>query len=146
MSLNRHIDFCIYDEASTNTDKFERVGSVQALGGIDLTAETNENTPYGSDQGDYRGFDYGLKDAGELSATIRYESANANAQVLADAFHNGTKVQIALKFPAAQGKQFQATVLVTKLAIPMDIGAKTDRQFTMKIDGEPTFATLVPLA
>ena len=146
MSLGRHIDICLHEEASTNSDKFERIGEVQELGGIELTSETIEDTPYGSDQGDYRGYDYGLKDGGEVTVTVRYNSTNTRAQALADAFHNSTKEKIALKFPAAIGKQFEATVLVTKVGIATEKAGKIERQFIIKITGAPTFATLVPFA
>lgn len=146
MSLNRQIDFCIYDDASAASDKFDRVAEVQELSGIELTAETIENTPYGSDQDDYRGSDYGLKDGGEVSVTIRYDSNNTKAEALADAYHNSTKPKIAIKFPASVGKQFEATVLVTKVGIPMEKGNKIERAFTLKIDGAPVFNTLVPIA
>lgn len=146
MGINRHIDFCLYDDASEASDKFDRIGGVQELGGIELTAETTENTPYGSDQSDYRGYDYGLKDGGEVSVTIRYDSANTKAQALADAYHNSTKPKIALKFPASIGKQFEATVLVTNLGIPMEKGNQTDRTFTLKVTGAPEFKDLVAIA
>lgn len=146
MSLARHSDFCIYEEGSANSDKFERIGAVQEIGGIELSAETTENTPYSSVGGDYRGYDYGLKDGGEITVTIRYDAANTQATALADAFHNSTKEKIAIKFPAAINKQFEATVLVTKVGIPMEKGAKIDRQFTLKVDGEPTFNALVALS
>lgn len=146
MSLGRHIDICLYEEASTNSDKFERIGEVQELGGIELTSETIENTPYGSDQGDYRGYDYSLKDGGEITVTIRYNSTNTRAQALADAFHNSTKEKLALKFPAAIGKQFEATVLVTKVGVVTEKAGKLERQYSLKVHGEPTFETLVAIA
>lgn len=146
MSLNRHIDFCIHDDASAASDKFDRIGDVQEIGGVDMSADTTENTPYGSDQDDWKGFDYGLKDGGEVSVTIRYDATNTKAEALADAFHNSTKPKIALKFPSNIGKQFEATVLVTKVGIPMEKGNKTDRTFTLKVSGAPVFNTLVPIA
>ena len=146
MSLNRQIDFCIYDDASAASDKFDRIGDVQEIGGVDMSAETIDDTPYGSDQGDWKGFAYSLKDGGELSVTIRYDATNTEAQTLADAFFNSTKPKIALKFPSNIGKQFEATVLVTKVGIPMEKGNKTDRSFTLKVTGEPAFNDLVPIA
>ena len=145
MSLNRHIDLCIFDDASAASDKFDRIGEVQEIGGIDMSAETTDNTPYGSDQDDWMGYDYGLKDGGEVSVTIRYDSANTKAQALADAFFNSTKQKIALKFPANIGKQFEATVLVTNVGIPMEKGNKTDRTYTLKVSGTPVFNDLVPI-
>lgn len=146
MSLNRHTDLCLFDDASAASDKFDRIGEVQEISGIELSAETTENTPYGSDQSDYRGYEYGLKDGGEISVTIRYDSSNTKAQALADAYHNSTKPKIALKFPSNIGKQFEATVLVTNVGIPMEKGNQTDRTFTLKVDGAPAFNDLVAIA
>lgn len=146
MSLNRHIDFCLYDDASAASDKFDRIGEVQEIGDVSITADTIENTPYGSDQDDFRGYDYGLKDGGEYTVRIRYNSANTKAQTLADALMNSTKHQVALKMPADVNTQLELNVLVTNVTQPMAKEGKLERTYTLKVSDAPAWNTLVPIA
>jgi hypothetical protein len=143
MALNRHIDFLLYDETSSETDKLEVVGSVIEVEEPEDTTETVENTPYGSNQGDYKGYDYGLSDLGEFSATILYSADNTFADAIEAAKHSRTKIQVAFRVPKLASadttrEQRLMTVLVTKVSRSIaEKGNKLRRTFTFKPDGAP---------
>lgn len=113
------------------------VGIVIDLAGPELSMDPIEDTPYGEDS-DYRSYSAGLKDGGELTATVRYQATDTQADALEAAFHAGTRQQVALVFPAPMSKQWLLTVLVTKLGIPIsEKGGKISRAFTFKVSGKP---------
>lgn len=142
MSLGRHTTLKRYDAASAEADKMEVLGIVVELSGIELSADTIEATPYGEDQGDFRTYEAGLKDGGEVSASVRYKSGNTQAEAMVDAYFNGTMEKIQMVLPAAIGEKFEADVLVTKVGIPTGKGDKINRDFTFKVSGEPTLGAV----
>ncbi len=140
MSLGRHVNLKRYDAASVEADKMELIGGVVELSGMELSADTIEDTDYGSAEGDFRTYDYGLKDGGEINVTTTYKAGNVQAVALSDAFYNSTKEIVQFVFPADIGKKMDLTVLVTKLGVPTGKGDKLRQNFTLKVSGEPTEA------
>jgi hypothetical protein len=143
MSLGRHVSLKRFDSGSIESDQMELVGDVIELSGIELSGETNENTPYGANESDFRTYEYGLKDGGEISISVRYRASNAQADAFADAFFNSTAEKIQLIFPAAIGQKFEADVLVTKVGIPTGKGDQLNRDFTLKVSGEPLLNAVI---
>ena len=137
MSLGRHVTLKRFDATSAESDQFEIIGEVVELSGIDKTADTVEDTPYGGTESDYRTFDYGLKDVAELTVAVTYKSGNAQAQELADAFENSTTEKVQLVFPADIGIKTTLDVLVVGVSVPLGKGDKIRRSFTLKPSGEP---------
>lgn len=137
MSLGRHVTLKRFDEGSAEVDKMEKIGNVIELSGLEFTADTVEDTPYGDGESDFRTYDYGLKDGGEITATVTFKAGNTQAQALVDAFHNSVKEKVQTVFPADIAKKFTLDVLVTGLGIPTEKGSKIRQTFTLKVSGEP---------
>lgn len=110
------------------------IGRIQELTIGDLVAETQEDTSYGGDDG-YKTYDYGLRDGGEWSMTIRYDAGQTDVDALEAAQQNGEKVYLAAKFGSPINKMLAARFLVTTLghAVPKD--NHVDRTLGLKVDG-----------
>ena len=137
MSLGRHVAVKRKDSGSGEPDLMELIGNVFELSGLEFSADTVEDTEYGANEGDFKTYDYGLKDGGEINLGVTYKSGNTQAQALSDAFHNSTKEVVQLVFPADIAKKFDLTVLVTGVGSPTAKGEKIRQNFTLKVSGEP---------
>lgn len=142
MSLGRHVGLQRYDSDSTETDKFETVSDAVEISGIEEKADTVEDTPYGTDESDYRTYDYGLKDAGETTITATYKSGNTQVDALVDAFKNSTIEKLRFVFPADIGTTWACDCLITSVGVPMGKGDKLRRTLTVKWSGEPEEAAI----
>lgn len=106
------------------------------------TAETVESSVYGADH-DYKEYDYGMKDGGEYSITVRYKTGQTDVDALEDALDNSVKEFIQLQFPAPISKSESFRCLVTKVGKPLPSGEHIDRVIGLKVDGQPTSAAIV---
>ncbi|MCH2057883.1 MAG: hypothetical protein MK214_14980 [Thalassotalea sp.] len=105
------------------------------------TAETVENTTYGSSH-DYKEYDYGMKDGGEYSITVRYKAGQTDVDAIEDSLDNSVKEHLQLQFPAPISKTESFRCLVTKVGRPLPRGEHIDRVIGLKVDGVPTSGTL----
>jgi hypothetical protein len=140
--LGRQVDIKRKDTGSAEPDEMEVMGGVFELGGIEFSADSFESTLYGSASPDWRTFEQGLKDGGEIPITIEYDPTNAQAVAMQDAFHNGTLEIVQLVFPAPINIKFDIPVIVTKLGIPTPKGEKVRLNLSLKVSGEPTEAAV----
>jgi len=137
MSLGRHVGLQRFDTNSAEPDKFEEVSDAVELSGTEMSADTVEDTPYGTAESDFRTYDYGLKDAGETTITATYKSGNAQVDALVDAFHNSTIEKLRFVFPSDIGVNWACDALITSVGVPMGKGEKLRRTITVKWSGEP---------
>lgn len=142
MSLGRHVGFQRFDAGSSETDKFETIADIFEISGTDMSVDTTENSPYGSNESDFRTYDYGLKDAGETSITTTYKSGNTQVEALVDAFMNSTIEKLRFVFPASIGVTRTCDALITSVGVPMGKGDRLRRTFTVKWSGEPVEAPI----
>ena len=135
--LGHQIGVSLYDEASIEVDKFEKIGRLVAFNGLKLTAEVVDATQYADDAIDWSEFEYAMKDAGEVTLGIRYFAGNVQADALETALMDSTQEQIKILFPAAYNKRFILDVLVTSVEYATEKGGIKERTFTLKITGKP---------
>lgn len=141
--LGHQIGVYRYDEASAESDKFEKIGRLVAFGGLKLTAEVVDNTTYSDDALDWNEFEYAMKDGGEFTAGIRYEAGNAQADALETALTDSVTEQIKILFPTAYNKRFILNVLVTSVEYGTEKASLKERTFTCKITGKPDIGPVV---
>ncbi len=143
MSHGKQTGFYRHDEASAEADKMEKVGGVVNISGLKKSADAIDATTYDDEGDDFREYDYGLRDGGELSITVRYgKTANAQADAL-DAAHDAGDVEtVQIKFPAPINKKMVAQVLVTSVEFPTEKEGKLERTFPLKITGKPTWSAV----
>ncbi|WP_396586462.1 phage tail tube protein [Bermanella sp. R86510] len=142
MSLGRHVGLQRFDTDSAEPDQYETITDAVEISGIEMSADTVEDTPYGASESDFRSYDYGLKDAGETTLTITYKSGNAQAESLVDAFNNSTIEKLRFVFPADIGVTWSCDALITSVGVPMGKGEKLRRTLTVKWSGEPVEAAI----
>tara|TARA_B110001454_G_scaffold54930_2_gene53735 strand:+ start:26042 stop:26473 length:432 start_codon:yes stop_codon:yes gene_type:complete len=143
MSHGKQTGFYRHDEASAETDKMEMVGGVQNIGGLKKSADAVDATPYSDTGDDFREYEYGLRDGGELSITVRYgKTVNTQADAL-EAAHDAGDIEIVqIKFPAPISKKMVAKVLVTAVDFPTEKEGKLERTFTLKVTGKPEWSAV----
>jgi len=144
MTLGLKAGFYVYDEASTETDKYDLIGGVMEMSGLDMTIDTSENTQYGPDEDDWRTFEAGMKDAGELSVTIRARTANkAKVDALRASGLAGETLKARLKYPSPISQKADFDAVISKIGMPTTKDAHIDITFAMKISGKPAMSSVV---
>ena len=115
----------------------------QIFGGPDgpsLSQDELDVTDHSSPSG-FREFIGGLKDAGEISGELHYDSANATHNATAGLIKelkDGTVKNYQILFPDASTVTFAALVTAFEMAAPVD--GKLTASFTLKISGLPVWA------
>ena len=143
MSHGKQTGFYRHDEASVEADKMEKVGGVVNISGLKKSADAIDATTYDDAGDDFREYDYGLRDGGELSVTIRYgKTANTQADLLETGHDDGLIETIQIKLPASIGKKIVANVLVTSVEFPTEKEGKLERTFTLKVTGKPAWSAV----
>lgn len=137
MSLGRHVGLQRFDAGSAAPDQFETVSNAVDISGTEMTAETFEDTSYGSNESDFHTYEYGLKDPGETTITARYKKGDLQMEALVDSFMNSTKEKLRFVFPADIGVTWACDALITSVGVPMGKGEKLRRTLTVKWSGEP---------
>ena len=143
MSHGKQTGFYRHDEASAETDKMEKVANIVAISGIKKSADTQDATTYDDEADDFREYEYGLRDGGELSITARYgKTVNTQVDALEAAHDAGDVEIIQIKFPAPISKKMVAKVLVTAVDFPTEKEGKLERTFTLKVTGKPEWSAV----
>jgi predicted secreted protein len=125
---------------STGSGSFVAIANVGDIDGPGRSREAIEVTAHDSpDQ--YREFVKGLKDGGEVSATINFDPGDSSHQALDADFEE--KDLRAYQIVALPGDPDQLTVqfdaLITDLSDSFPVEDKMEREVTFKISGKPTF-------
>lgn len=112
----------------------DKIADVVGIEPGERTSETYESTTFGADH-DYKEYDYGLKDGGEYSITVRYKEGQTDVEALIDAFENSTKVYVGFGFPAPINQRLSFQALVTKVGLSMPKESHIERVIGLKVSG-----------
>lgn len=140
--LGHQIGIARFDEASLETDKFEKIGRIVAFSGLKTTMEVTDSTEYSDDAESWSDYEAAMYDGGELSIGIRFAAGNVQADALESAHFTGEKEQLKILFPASYNKRFIFNVLVTSIEYGTEKGAIKERMFTCKVTGKPDIGPL----
>ena len=123
-------------------ESFTTVAEITSLSGPALTQETIDVTSHDSSNG-WREFIGGLKDAGEVSATLNYLPTNATQNDSAGLIYvlgQGTLKNWQMVFADASSRVVAFAALVTAVSITSAIDAQATAEVTLKISGELTWS------
>ncbi|MGW1035004.1 phage tail tube protein [Streptomyces antibioticus] len=125
---------------STGSGSYVAIANVGDIDGPGRSREAIEVTAHDSpDQ--YREFVKGLKDGGEVSATINFNPGNTSHQALDDDFEE--KDLRSYQIVVLPGDPDELTVtfnaLITDLSDAYPVEDKMEREVTFKISGKPDF-------
>lgn len=115
-----------------------KIGGLTEIGGIELSADTLDNTTLESDGG-YREFIGGFKDAGEVSLSGYLEINSSNGQKkMYDAFETGDVQDFAIEFPESIGAKWEFKGVVTGFSTGASLEDLISFGATIKVSGKPT--------
>lgn len=115
-----------------------KIGGLTEIGGIELSADTLDNTTLESDGG-YREFIGGFKDAGEVSLSGYLEINSSNGQKkMYDTFETGDVQDFAIEFPESIGAKWAFKGVVTGFSTGASLEDLISFGATIKVSGKPT--------
>lgn len=140
MSLGHKIGIYQYDSASSETDKFEKMGDVIGLSGIKVSADTIEDKPYSEDADDWDEFISTMKRMEEFTLTIRRDKTvtenSTQSDRLFDLASIGQKFQYRLILPD-QAKTITFSAIFTSLEIKTETRTRIEYGYSFKPSGAP---------
>lgn len=110
------------------------VAGLTSIGGLELSADTIDVTTLDNDGG-YREFIAGFKDAGEVSLE-GYLELNEGQQALYDLFESGETEDFTIQFPDNFGK-WEFKGVVTGFSTSADLEDPLSFSATIKVSGAP---------
>lgn len=114
------------------------IAELTSISGMDLSADTLETTTLDS-IGGYRTFMQGLKDAGEVSISGFFNSADTNGQIaLYNSFDSGSLLSYVILFPALLGAEWDFSGIVTKIKTDAAMEDLIPFEATIKVSGKPS--------
>lgn len=124
---------------TTGSGVFDTIANVGDISGPGRTREAIEVTTHDSPD-DYREFIKGLKDGGEVTATINYDPVETSHQVLDDDFEEKDlrDYQIVVLPGTADEHTWDYAALITNLGESYPVEGQMTRDVTFKISGKPT--------
>jgi predicted secreted protein len=124
---------------STGSGSYVAIANVSDLSGPSRTREAIEVTAHDSPN-QYREFVKGLKDGGEVTATINYDPASAQIAALDADFEEDDlrNYQIVMLPGEADEHTWTFSAMITDLGDSFPIDDKMERDVTFKISGKPT--------
>lgn len=126
---------------TTGGGSYSVIANVSDLGGPTRQRDAIEVTAHDSpDQ--YREFVKGLKDGGEVTATINYDPASAQIAALDADFEEKSlrSYQIVILPGTADEYTWTFNALLTDLGDSFPIDDRMEREITLKISGKPDLA------
>ncbi len=127
-------------ENTTTPGTFDDVGSVASITPPQLSRDTVEVSSL--DPGDgYKQYLVGLKDGGEVTVTVNFDTADAGQTALYSAYEDGESHNFKIVFPDASNWAFAG--YITGYA-PADVAPADVMQVevTIRTSGKPVFATV----
>ncbi|MFH8805476.1 phage tail tube protein [Streptomyces sp. NPDC017936] len=118
---------------------FQLIANVSDLSGPERSREAIEVTAHDSPNR-YREFVKGLKDGGEVTATINYRPSETTHQALDADFEEDDlrNYQLVLLPDDPDEHTWDFTALITGISDAFPIDDKMEREVTFKISGKPT--------
>lgn len=126
---------------SAGSTSLTPVGSLKSISGIDASADTVDVTDMGNESG-YREFLGGFKDAGEVTVSGFFDGEDAGQTAMHDAFESGETKAFVIAFPAAIGKQWSFSGIVTKFTTAADVDDAITFDATIKVSGAASLEAL----
>ena len=111
------------------------VAGLTSIGGLELSADTIDVTTLDNDGG-YREFIAGFKDAGEVSLE-GYLELNEGQEALYDLFESGETEDFTIQFPDNFG-EWEFKGVVTGFSTSADLEDPLSFSCTIKVSGKPT--------
>jgi predicted secreted protein len=125
---------------------YEDIGQIAELSGPALARDAVDAS-HSLSPNRFREFIGGMRDAGEISATLLLAPGAAavkDHRRLVDDYKNDAAVTYRLLFPNVDQTSFTFTGLITSLEHAEPIDDKMTLSVTIKISGEPTLADMAP--
>lgn len=114
----------------------KEIGGLTSINGLELSAETMDSTTLSNDGG-YRSFVAGFKDAGEVTVDGYFDpSSEVGQHDLYTAFESGDIDDYAIEFPNDAKWEFKG--LVTGISTGADLEDLISFSATIKVSGKPT--------
>lgn len=126
---------------STGSGSYVAIANVSDLSGPSRSREAIEVTAHDSPN-QYREFVKGLKDGGEVTATINYDPQNSTISALDDDFEEKElrDYQIVILPGEAGEHTWTFSALITDLSDAFPVDDRAEREVTFKISGKPNLA------
>lgn len=130
----------VFKRDSTGGGVYVAVSNVSDLGGPSRQRDAIEVTAHDSpDQ--YREFVKGLKDGGEITATLNYDPGNATHLALDGDFEEKALRSYQIVALPGEADELTCTVnaLITDMGDSFPVDDRMERDITLKISGKPVF-------
>lgn len=123
----------------TPTEAFTTVANVSDLSGPERSRETIDVTAHDSPN-KYREFLAGLKDGGEVTATVNFDPSETTHTALDTDFESGDTInwQIVLLDSTPDEHTWAIPGFISGLSDAYPIDDKMEREVTIKVSGKPT--------
>lgn len=116
-----------------------KVGGLNNLNGIDISAETLDVTDFDNSTG-YRDFLAGFKEVGELTGSGFLDGDDAGQEKCYELLNSGDVVACSIVFPTKIGKTWSFQASVIGFHTEADIGDAITFEVTLAVTGQPILA------
>lgn len=115
------------------------VGGLSSITGVEISSETTEVTSLDNTTG-YKDYLGGFKDGGEVPVEGFLDGADAGQEAMYAALEDQAVHNFSIDFPAAIGKSWIFSGIVTKFSTSASVGDSIKYSGTIKVTGKPTLA------
>lgn len=128
-----------------NGDTAVKVAGVVSISELALTRNTVDDNDLDNTSDGYSHVKGALRDAGEISVTLRFKKGDAGQNMLKADFDDDDEKEYEIRYPDVDKTQFEIIGLVTGIstAMPAADGVHVDRTYTIKLNGAPVEGTWV---
>jgi len=123
----------------TGGGSYATVGKITELSAPSQSADSVEITHMGSTS-EFREFMAGLRDAGEVSATIQLDFGDTEVGQVETSYQNGTTDSYQIAFSDSVPTTWQFSAFVTSLEVQTPIDDVATYNMAFKITGKPNYS------
>lgn len=144
MALGHQVGVYRYDDASLESDKFEKIGRVTALSGVGIKVNTTDAKFYDDADDEWTRVEAVSRDGGELTITIRYRDGNAQAVELEKNAYGESDgdEQLKLQWPSIINRKIIISGIVTGWEYGSEKEGIHEVTMTFKVNGKPQRSAL----
>lgn len=144
MALGHQVGVYRYDDASSESDKFEKIGRVTSLSGVGVKVNTTDAKFYDDADDEWTRVEAVSRDGGELTITIRYRNGNTHADELEKNAYGETEgeEQLKLQWPSWINRKIILNGIVTGWEYGTEKEGICEDTLTFKVNGKPQRSTL----
>lgn len=110
------------------------------LGSLSLSRETKESTYYSSEQGDYKSFYGGIRDAGESNIKMEFDRTEQYHLLLRADFESDELVKYGFEWPDAEKTRMTCMGVLTGFEVTHALGEKIYANCKIKWSGAPEWS------